>query len=554
MKLIAHKRGGYFINRAVNRNSFLSQENQQQEIQKEQLNRSKLATSDQVKLTQKGVPDRRGAPGVRQSKEHIEKIRESMMGKNRGKRDVEMRQTMSVSAQLRWSDPQQRQQLSMQLRNKPKTCSFCGFVGGHNRRTCPAVPVVEQAQLLKMQRLEATLSSLLQVLPNQIQAQLCPYCGELGHELKLCPELLQSEDLGCPICLSKDHKGYECKAINQIVSMPEEVKQWASKNQQLKFVVEQLKISRTKESSSTDQSQLRAWKYLSDSQRRDPFHFGIISADVTCPPIMDSDQVIQLAAAAAYRAFLSGISRQRIDLPLDTFASWPGGIQQQFMEVRPQVEEVLKMLRQQTQSGRIGVEIWEKGDAVGAWESDKLFAVLFPTANELPRIREKVESVDNSRFSIIFNPQWQLGGQIISDFGFGENKKQSEKLVQTFEQVFYHEVTGISGDKFLIVRAYPLSWHVYLLYPSPQLVLTSEQKPTYSQLEQVLRELDINQSSGSWADILYRMGNMKPLGNETDNFQDPQEEENDFGFMVDEEEIENDMGMLDIVTGENIID
>eukprot|EP01024_Parvocaulis_polyphysoides_P029309 TRINITY_DN26458_c0_g2_i1.p1 TRINITY_DN26458_c0_g2~~TRINITY_DN26458_c0_g2_i1.p1 ORF type:complete len:379 (+),score=58.15 TRINITY_DN26458_c0_g2_i1:50-1138(+) len=360
--------------------------------------------------------------------------------------------------------------------------------------------------------------------------------------------------------------------------MPKNVEKTVSGNAQLQLVLKKLQgdsqqsveVVREYISGSDGQEasrQRRTWQYLFDSQWRDPFHLGTIPVDITCPPVVEQDKVVKLATASIYRAFLQGITRQKVELPLSSLQSWPGGIQQQFMEIKPMVEEIIKGLKSTEDiSGRIGVEIWDKGDAVGAWEGEKLLAVLFPTANELSRIEDKVK--DDQRLNIIFNPQWQLGGQIVSDFGFGESKRKAEELVDSFQQVFYHEMIGIQGDQLLLVRAFPLLWHVYLLNPEPQLVLKTEQKPAYTQLEQMLRDMDNAGSSGTtWVGRLQRFGNWQ-TEDQNDTEQEPQEGEQDFSGLEnlsddldldhemlpeDEEQyLEHQLGKLDIVTGEDI--
>ena len=65
----------------------------------------------------------------------------------------------------------------------------------------------------------------------------------------------------------------------------------------------------------------------------------------------------------------------------------PGGIRQQFKAAMPMVETLLKKLKVQPGlEGRMNAEILDDGDAVGAWSSDKILAVIFPTAETLNKV------------------------------------------------------------------------------------------------------------------------------------------------------------------------
>ena len=59
----------------------------------------------------------------------------------------------------------------------------------------------------------------------------------------------------------------------------------------------------------------------------------------------------------------------------------------------------------------------DETDCVGAWESDSMAAVVLPTANTLLQLKDMAAAKGGKRLLLVVNPQWQMGGQIVSDFG-----------------------------------------------------------------------------------------------------------------------------------------
>lgn len=67
--------------------------------------------------------------------------------------------------------------------------------------------------------------------------------------------------------------------------------------------------------------------------------------------------------------------------------------------------------------GRLAAEWLNETDCVGAWQSEQLAAVLFPTADSLGELRNiQLDGLDR-RLMLVINPQWSTSGQIVSDFG-----------------------------------------------------------------------------------------------------------------------------------------
>ncbi len=65
-------------------------------------------------------------------------------------------------------------------------------------------------------------------------------------------------------------------------------------------------------------------------------------------------------------------------------AARPGGIRQQFKAGQPMVESLLRSLKKdEALQGPLSARILDQGDAVGAWTSPRLAAILFPTPETL---------------------------------------------------------------------------------------------------------------------------------------------------------------------------
>jgi len=63
-------------------------------------------------------------------------------------------------------------------------------------------------------------------------------------------------------------------------------------------------------------------------------------------------------------------------------------VRQQFKAVLPMVESMLAELKRTAGlEGRLNGEIWDQGDAVGAWLGAAMTVIVFPTAETLKRVR-----------------------------------------------------------------------------------------------------------------------------------------------------------------------
>lgn len=210
-------------------------------------------------------------------------------------------------------------------------------------------------------------------------------------------------------------------------------------------------------------------------------------------PSSPERQVAQ-AVEAIKSAWEAGISRQRVELLLPLIGAtdlddWPGGIRQQFKAAAPLVEQALRALKQvDGLKGPLAAEIWDDGDAVGAWTGDNLAAVLFPTAPTLERLQRLAER--SSRLLLIVNPQWEVQAGLSSDFGFGERKRQRLEFVGSFVDTYNLQQKRVLGDEVRVVLAHPGKWRVYVVPrggATPRLLASREERPSYAEVEAILK-------------------------------------------------------------------
>ncbi|KAF8073061.1 hypothetical protein HT031_000722 [Scenedesmus sp. PABB004] len=206
---------------------------------------------------------------------------------------------------------------------------------------------------------------------------------------------------------------------------------------------------------------------------------------------------VSQAAAAVEAAWRAGIKRQRVELLLPLIGAtdlddWPGGIRQQFKAAAPLVEGLLKQLKQIDElRGPLDVQIWDQGDAVGAWFGDKLAAVLFPTADVYEQLKALAERDPAPELLLIVNPQWELQGNLRNDFGWGSRKDAALALVESFTPTYWLRQSRVAGDDLRVLRAHPGQWQVHLVARdgSDRLLQSFAEQPTYAQLTETLKAL-----------------------------------------------------------------
>ncbi|KAL4855618.1 hypothetical protein ACK3TF_003942 [Chlorella vulgaris] len=238
----------------------------------------------------------------------------------------------------------------------------------------------------------------------------------------------------------------------------------------------------------------------------------------------NKEECVAQAAQAVLRAWDDGIRRQAIELLLpqaDASAEggWPGGIRQQFRVAKPMVELLLLRLKQyQGLAGRITAEFLDEGDCVGAWQSERLGAVLFATAESMPDLRRIDDALSGERLTLVINPQWQIQGQVISDFGIGRARKAAERFVAALEEVYCLRRVRVFGDDVRILRCYPGQWQVHYVPPgqaTKTVLLSSEDaKPTFQRLIELLKAVRGSRASKTWLDrvLTSSMGTFNECG------------------------------------------
>ncbi len=113
------------------------------------------------------------------------------------------------------------------------------------------------------------------------------------------------------------------------------------------------------------------------------------------------------------------------------------------------------------------------------WQSDKLAAILFPTADSLPLLRQLATTTPTTpttiptpphtdpcpppRLLLCINAQWAVNGQIVSDFGFGQQKREAERFLESFADVYRIQRVDVMGDEMQLLKAWPHPWHAYLV-------------------------------------------------------------------------------------------
>lgn len=196
------------------------------------------------------------------------------------------------------------------------------------------------------------------------------------------------------------------------------------------------------------------------------------------------------------------MKRQRVELLLPLIGAtdlddWPGGIRQQFKAAQPMVESILRAVKQaEGLQGPLAANIWDQGDAVGAWTGKNLACVLFPTAATLDRLNKLSTGRDAPELVIIVNPQWETRGNLVSDFGFGQRKADAEKFIASFQPTYCLKQLRVYGDSVRSLKAFPNKWQVHVVgrggpsgaAPPAELIATQEVQPTYAEIEAMLRD------------------------------------------------------------------
>ena len=378
--------------------------------------------------------------------------------KNRGPLDQEHKRKISNAVRQRYkADPSLRQH------GRPKRCSVCGEPG-HNKKTCPQLVQDVRKKEKKNTRVRASR-----------QPPRCSVCGKVGHRKNACPTLQPEKNPEHGTTTPADKIFMDDEQKRNVYG----TSQWP-------------------------------WMSLRGS------HVALsLDGTIVFPLPVLQEQCVEQAAAAVQRAWEDGIRRQNLELllPQENAAvdgGWPGGIKQQFRVALPMIESLLRILKSAPGlQGRITAEFLDETDCVGAWQSEKLSAVVFPTAETIPSLQRIDNALSGERLSLIINPQWQLNGQVISDFGFGPQRRRSEKFINSLEYVYYLERIRIMGDEVRVLRCYPGKWQVYWMGSSAReskLLAVEQHKPAYDRLVELLKSDRDTRASKSWIDRFFDRG------------------------------------------------
>ncbi|GFR50904.1 hypothetical protein Agub_g13201 [Astrephomene gubernaculifera] len=220
-------------------------------------------------------------------------------------------------------------------------------------------------------------------------------------------------------------------------------------------------------------------------------------------PIPDGPaQQAQQAAQAIEAAWRDGVRRQRLELMLPLIGAtdlddWPGGIRQQFKAAQPMVESILRTVKQtEGLQGPLAANVWDQGDAVGAWTGKNLACVLFPTAATLDRLNKLCTGPGAPGLVLIVNPQWETRGNLVSDFGFGARRQEAERFIASFQPTYSLKQLRVYGDTVRTLKAHPNRWQLHLARRAGSssssragndCIATRDEAPSYAEIESLLR-------------------------------------------------------------------
>jgi hypothetical protein len=392
----------------------------------------------------------------------------------------------------------------------------------------------------------------------------CSYCGEVGHNRRACPkrandndiEKESDEDTAMRYKVSTTSKLDDPIApIRKVIIIEEEEKNYeviGSENETVNRddAANYDCLTNEKSTPKPDKS------VVADS----PPKTVISNGSIIFPLPVRPEQCVLQAAGAVLRAWEDGIRRQNLEILLPQAGSandrgWPGGIRQQFRVALPMVEGLLKRLKLASSlQGRITAEWLDEGDCVGAWQSERLAAVLFPTAETLPAVRRIDDALSGKRLMLVVNSQWQPQGQIVSDFGFGKARRQAERFVESLESVYSLRRVRVLGDEIRILRCYPGSWQVYFVRSASntELLSVEDDQPTYQRLLELCRNFQGSRSSKSWLDRVLDGRSFDEIAAYEDDFSDMERSSGD-GAATEDSFLyspSNASVEVDIVTGE----
>lgn len=411
-------------------------------------------------------------------------IKQAMQG--RGPLDLDHKRRISNAMRERYaSNPSLRQA------GKAKKCSHCGQIG-HNIKKCPELAANNSASSSKtgdtpvlrrsheateginsesekvveiedvLEKVGTTPTAAAKSTSKGVRLKKCSVCGELGHNKRSCPQVIQQQKAAAaaPAEVPVGQKSPPLPAFTSLRSLPGSSLSLAG------------------------------------------------DGSLVFPLPSNPEQCVSQAAGAVICAWGDGIRRLSLELLLPQAGSdfeegWPGGIRQQFRAALPMIESLLlRLKRSEGLEGRITAEWIDEGDCVGAWQSEKLAAVVFPTADSLKDVRRIDDALSGNRLILVVNPQWQPEGQVVSDFGFGKSRRAAERYVASLDEIYYLRRIRVLGDEVRVLRCYPSRWQVHYVRAAgdTELISVEQEKPTYQRVLKILQGVPDSRASKSWID------------------------------------------------------
>ena len=229
---------------------------------------------------------------------------------------------------------------------------------------------------------------------------------------------------------------------------------------------------------------------------------GVVRCDgaTTSPPRLPRSPKEQVAQAteAVRRATADGKELVSIEFNLPLIGAtdlddWPGGVRQQYQAIAPMVGELLKNIGTDDKAD-VRQRIIEDADAVVVLSTEGAQAMVFPTAETLPELKNIAGKGKNSGPLALVNSQIRTnndGSNLISDLGIGPWKKKNEEFLAQFEQVYWLSEQRIQGETVRLLKSYQQPWQLFVLTEMtadamPECVQTFETRPTYQELEKLL--------------------------------------------------------------------